>query len=81
MEDMQTITTFLGWCSGINIALLVFYTVWLMAFRGFTKSIHGALLGVDEDALDSMYFQFLGNYKLAVIVLNITPYIALKIMN
>jgi hypothetical protein len=81
MADMLTITTFLGWCSVINIGLLIFYTIWLMAFRSLTKKIHSALLGIDEEQLDLLYFQFLGNYKLAVIVLNIAPYFALKIMN
>ena len=80
MTDMLTIATFLGWCSVINIGLLIFYIIWLMTFRNLTKSIHSALLGVDQDELDSIYLQFLGNYKLAVIVLNIAPYFALKIM-
>ena len=80
MTDILTITTFFGWCSVINIGLLMFYVIWLMTFRSLTKSIHSALLGINQDELDSMYFQFLGNYKLAVIVLNIVPYFALKIM-
>jgi hypothetical protein len=80
MADIQTITTFLGWCSVINIGLLMFYTIWLMAFRNLTKSIHSALLGIDQDELDSIYFQYLANYKLAVIVLSIVPYFALRIM-
>ena len=80
MTDIQTITTFLGWCAVINIGLLIFYTVWLMAFMDFTKSFHSKILGIDPGKLDVIYFQYLGNFKLAVIILNIVPYIALKIM-
>ncbi len=80
MTDILTITTFLGWCSVINIGLLMFYVIWLMIFRGLTKSIHSALLGIDQDELDSIYFQYLANYKIAVIVLSIVPYFALRIM-
>jgi hypothetical protein len=80
MVDLLTITTFLGWCSVINIGLLLFYVIWLVAFRSLTKKIHSTLLHVDPEMLDAIYFQFLGNYKLAVIILNIVPYIALKIM-
>jgi hypothetical protein len=80
VADMLTITTFLGWCAVINIGLLTFYTVWLAAFRDLTKNIHSAVLGVDQDKLDVIYFQYLANYKIAVLILNIVPYIALKIM-
>ena len=80
MIDIQTLTAFLGWCSIINIGLLFFYTMWLMALRDFTKKTHNAMLGVDLDLLDPIYFQYLANYKLAVLVLNIVPYLALKIM-
>jgi hypothetical protein len=80
MIDMQTLTTFFGWCTVINISLLSFYTIWLMFFRDLTKSIHSTLLGVDQDILDPIYFQYLGNYKLAMLVFNIVPYLALKVM-
>lgn len=80
MTDLQTLTTFLGWCAIINIGLLSFYTIWMMTFQDFTKRTHSALLGIDPDKLDSIYFQYLANYKLVVLVFNIVPYLALKIM-
>lgn len=80
MADISTITTFLGWCAVINIGLLAFYTLWLMAFREVSKRMHSALLGVDADKLDLIYFQYLANFKIAVIIFNIVPYISLKLM-
>ncbi|MEM9256761.1 MAG: DUF6868 family protein [Pseudomonadota bacterium] len=80
MIDLETVTSFLGWCSILNIGLLFFYTAWLMLFRDFTKRTHSTMFGVDERTLDSIYFQYLAHYKLAVLVLNIVPYFALKIV-
>ena len=80
MTDIQTITTFLGWCSIINIGILLFVAVWLIAFRDFTRRIHTTMLGVDQDVMDPVYFQFVGNYKLAILLLNVVPYFALRIM-
>ena len=80
MFDILTITAFLGWCTLINIGLLIFYTVWLIALGDFTKRVHSNFFGVAPDKLDVIYFQYLASYKVAVIVLNIVPYIALKIM-
>ena len=80
MIDLQAMTTFLGWCAVLNTGLLLFTAIWLMVFRDLTKDIHSALLGVDEDILDAIYIQFMGNMKIAVIVFNVVPYLALKIM-
>jgi hypothetical protein len=80
MIELQTMTAFFGWCAVLNIGLLLFTAIWLIVFRDFTKSIHSAILGVDQDSLDVIYFQFMGNLKIAVIVLNVVPYLALKMM-
>ncbi len=42
------------------------------------ERIHSQLSKVSMQPLDSQYFSFLANYKLAILVLNIVPYIALK---
>ena len=80
MDEISTVTTFLGWCTVINIGLLAYSTIMLSLFRAPAKRIHSKLSGVGEEGLDAIYFNFLGNYKLAILVLNIAPYFALKIM-
>ena len=80
MNDLQTLTTFLGWCSVINMGLLLFSTALLMLMKNFVAGLHSKLLGVDRSELPAMYFQYLGNYKVFIIVFNIVPYVALKMM-
>jgi hypothetical protein len=80
MIELQTMTTFLGWCTVINIGFLLFTAVWLIIFRDFTKNIQSVILDIDEDILDPIYIQFMGNMKIAVIVFNVVPYLALRIM-
>ena len=80
MTDLPTVTAFLGWCSLINIGLLVLITVWLVAFREWTKRIHSALLGVDAKELDGIYFRYLANYKMLVVIFNIVPYVVLRFL-
>jgi hypothetical protein len=77
---IEQITTLLGWASAINIAILALSTLSLIVMRGWVTSIHSQLFGLDEKDLGRAYFQYLAQYKIAIIVLNITPYIALKIM-
>ena len=77
---LETITHFLGWTAVVNIAILMFSTIGLIAMRGFITGVHSRLFGLDEKDLGRAYFQYLAQYKIAIIVLNIAPYLALRIM-
>lgn len=76
----ETLTEFFGWASVINIALLLIFTILLIVMRGSISQLHSKLFGLDQKDLERAYFQYLGQYKIAMIVLSIVPYIALKIM-
>lgn len=80
MSDLTTLTTLLGWCTVINLGLLIFSTIMLVSMRPVIRKIHSRLFGVDPERLDALYLNFLGNYKLAIFIFNLTPWIALKIM-
>jgi hypothetical protein len=80
MEDLQTVTTFLGWCSIINVGLFTYAAIMVIVFNSLIKKLHSKLLHIAPDRLNELYFKFLGHYKLAIIVFNLVPYCALKIM-
>lgn len=80
MENIQTITTFFGWCSVINLGIYLLTVLALMGFREPVKNIHVRLSAVSIEKLDELYFNYLGSFKMAIIILNIAPYTALKLM-
>lgn len=80
MADITTLTTFFGWCSVINIGILAFSTIVLTVFRSPISNLHRQLFILTNAEVEAIYFKFLGYYKLAIFIFNLTPYIALKIM-
>jgi len=80
MLTIENLTLFFGWSSVINIALLTLSTFIIMIFRTRITSIHSQLFKVDEKDLPLIYIRYLGNYKIAIIIFNIVPYIALKLI-
>ena len=73
-------TEFLGWTLVINIAILLFASFMLIAMRGMIVQIHQKILGLSENDLLRAYTQYLAQYKIAVFVFNLAPYVALKLM-
>jgi len=80
MMTVEALTTFFGWCSIINIAVMLLSTLAITLFRAPVVRIHSRTFQVNPDDLPMLYFNYLANYKIAIYMFNIVPYIALKIM-
>jgi hypothetical protein len=80
MMDMTAIQEFLGWCSLINVGLLTFSAVVVVWLRGPISRIHAKMFALEPDGLPRVYFEYLALYKIAIIIFNIVPYVALRII-
>ncbi|KAA1262219.1 hypothetical protein LF1_47810 [Rubripirellula obstinata] len=77
---LNEIANFLGWCTLINFGLLILSTTALVVGRNFVANLHAKWFEVDAADLRKSYFQYLANYKLLVLVFNLVPYLALRIL-
>jgi len=48
--------------------------------RGSIGSIHASMFKLEQEDLSKAYFRYLANYKILVIVFNLVPYLALRII-
>ncbi|WP_372716876.1 DUF6868 family protein [Immundisolibacter sp.] len=80
MNSIETLTTFLGWSTVINFGVLAVAAILLILMRGPISKLHARMFSLDEAELSRAYFQYLAQYKIAIFVFNLAPYIALKIM-
>lgn len=80
MDNLTVLAAFLGWCSVINIAILFYATIVLAFWRDFAKELHAKIFGVRKQDLDLVYFKYLAYYKLLILVFNLVPYFALRIV-
>lgn len=80
MFTLESFTSFLGWCLLINVILLMIATVGVIFKNKFMLSFHSSLLGVSETSMSDMYVQYLSLYKVMVLVFNLAPYIALRVL-
>ena len=62
------------------VVLLVVSSITVIAARQSISRIHGRMFGLEPADLSRAYFQYLAQYKIAIIVFSLTPYIALKLM-
>lgn len=77
---LETIRDFLGWCTLINLGLLVVITVSLLLFHKKVGRLHARMFGFDASLVPLECYRFIAYYKMAVLIFNLAPYLALRIM-
>ena len=83
MMSIETLTTFLGWCTVINICILLAFILAMSVIRkdGFLITLTVKVFGISrEDVLVTM-FRVFQQYRLLFAMFNVVPYIALKVMS
>ena len=76
----EQIREFLGWCSVINIAILLYWWIVFTFARDFVYSLHGRWFKLTGETFDTIHYAGMTFFKLIVIVFNIIPYIAFRII-
>jgi len=80
LNSLEAVTAFFGWTTVINFVLLAVSTIMVIVMRGSISRMHGRMFGLESVDLSRAYFQYIAQYKIAIIVFSLTPYVALKLM-
>jgi hypothetical protein len=78
--DIRTLTEFFKWCTIINVAVFIFSTIMIIAVPDFIYNAHGQMFNMPREAFDVVIYSFLGLYKIVILVFNLVPYVALRIV-
>ncbi len=66
------------WCAIVNYAILI---VWFLGFtfaHGWLYRLHTRWFRLSENQFDAIHYSGMAVYKIAVLTLNVAPYIALR---
>jgi hypothetical protein len=78
--ELEVIRAALGWCTLINWGLLIFWWLFIWLARDLVYRVHTKWFKLSSEAFDAMHYAGMGLFKLAVIMLNLVPYLALRIV-
>ena len=78
--DIQTLTTFFMWCTIINGALLVLWTIMFILAPNLVYRTQSKWFPVPRETFNLVMYLFLGLFKIIYLVFNLVPYVALLII-
>ena len=78
-QDLQAV---LGWCTVINFGFMMLWFLVFLVAHDFAYQIHSSMFpGLSQVRFVELHYQLIGFFKLSVILLNLVPYIALRIIS
>ena len=80
MNSIDSVREFFGWCTVFNFVLLGLAALVVSTCRRAVSGFHARLFDLTEEQLIPLYFRYLANYKIAVLVFCFVPYLALLVM-
>ena len=78
--DAQVLTAFFMWCTIMNGALLVLWTVMCMLVPNLVYRLQSKWFPIPRETFNVVIYSFLGLFKIVFLVFNLVPYVALLIV-
>ena len=77
---IETIRAALGWCSIINMGLLLWWFFAITVLHDFVYRWHTKWFKLSVERFDEIHYAGIAFFKIAIFLFNIVPYFALLIV-
>jgi hypothetical protein len=74
------LVSFFAWCTLINYTVLLIWFVVFSLGHDWLHLMHGKWFDLDQQQFDLANYFGLGLFKLCILIFNVAPYIALRII-
>lgn len=78
---LEILQSFLGWCSIINIGIIIFWFIMITIAKETIYKLHSIWFKIEEDKFDVIQYKAIAFYKITVFIFNVVPYVVLLIIN
>jgi len=77
---LETIRSALGWCSIINMGLLLWWFFAITVLHDWVYRYHSKWFKLSRERFDEIHYAGIAFFKIAVFLFNVVPYFALRIV-
>ncbi len=78
--SIETIRSFLLGCIGINYGILLLWFLAFMSVHDFMHRLHARWFRLSVEQFDAIHYSGMAVYKIGILLLNLVPYLALRMV-
>ncbi len=80
MMSIELLIKLLGWTTVLNLALLIWWGLFIIFAHDWVYRLHTKWFSLSKEQFDTVHYAGIAYYKLSIILFNIAPYLALRII-
>ncbi len=77
---MVAISSLLGWCTVINTGILLLWSLIFILAHDWMFGMHTRWFKLTEERFDEIHYKSMTFFKLSIFLFNLTPYLALQLI-
>lgn len=74
----EMLRTLLGWSTLLNLVVLLYWFCAFVFLRDWIYRFHGRWFRLTPERFDAIHYSGMACYKIAILLLNLIPYLALR---
>ena len=78
---LETLRAALGWCTLINWGVLLFWGLLFLYAHDWLERTHRRWFDIRYERFDEIHYRLMGLYKIGILLLNLAPYLALRLVS
>ena len=78
--DIEILRSTLGWCTVINVGLLLWWALFILLAHDLVYRLHSRWFKLSVEQFDAIHYTGMAFFKIMVLLFNLAPYIALRIV-
>jgi hypothetical protein len=78
--SLEVVRKALLWCTVINYGVLLVWFLFFMLAHDWIYQLHGRWFHMSVEQFDALHYAGMALYKVGILLLNLVPYIALRIV-
>lgn len=81
LMTIEIVQAVLAWCTVINIGLLLWWFLFFALAHDWVYQLHSRWFKISIERFDAIHYAGMAFFKLSIFIFNLTPYLALRIIN
>ena len=78
--NVETLQSFLGWCTLFNSGLLFVWLLVIWLAHDWVYRSHSKVCKLSVETFDAIHYSGMAIYKVAIFIFNLAPYLALHMI-
>jgi hypothetical protein len=77
---LETVRAVFAWCSVINMVLLLLWFLFFALAHDWIHKIHSKWFNLSVEKFDSLHYTGMVIFKICILLFNLVPYLAMRIV-